>query len=749
MLNHIEAFTKAIAAHLTPPDSIISDGTLHRYSTNGKSSDLAGYYVLHEDGDFAGGHYGCWRDGVKQNWSSHQENQIAPEVWAIHQQKMAAAKSQNAKEKLALQAEAKTRAKTIWDAATPASEHDYSTRKQIQPHGLRVDQRGDLLVPMRDDSGALCSLQTIGPDGTKRFQYGGKVKGCFSSIGQPKSGPIVVCEGFATGASIHEATGYAVAVAFNAGNVESVAKAIKKKFPDTRIIIAADDDFRTDGNPGVEAANVATKAIGASVIIPTFGNDRGEATDFNDLVALSGIGEVKRQFDIHLASIQIASSEWPTLDPLPDTCVSEPEPFPLNGLGDLLGAAATVIARDVQVPDVLAAGAVLASASLAVQPLFNVCIDERYSPTSLFIATSGGSGIRKSEADRVACKPILEFVESQIKRHAADVANGVKDEKGEPALLRTLTTGQGTVQALSLALRQQSHIGLFSSEGGELLGGHSLTGEHKQAGYTWFLKAWSGERLDSRTVKDGASSLLHRRVVLHVLIQPITLDTLLADPVARGNGFLARTLIAEPKSLAGTRIYSSANPLKAPEVKRYHQAIEELLQSHLPVWPDGDGFALKPATIYLEADAYQLWVRFYDEVEIAQGVGNALHDIQGFASKAPEQALRIAGVIAAVNGADRIDLKTMAGAAKIASFYMGEHLRLMGSAIQNTRLRQLKVLLMFLQEKGQCKKVDVAKYVPRAIRALKTEGIALLLAELTQRGYIRSVGDSWEARHVV
>lgn len=748
MNDHTDKFLQEIAGCMTPPTEIIADGHYKRFSSNGKPKNDSGWYVFFE-GQFSSGAFGCWRNGSKHSWCSHRKSEVSSEQWADHERKVKDAQAQAKAEEIARHDKAAKRAVVIWNESKVVTDHAYLTRKAVKARSLKINDAGDLVVPMHNEKGALCSLQTITPDGNKRFLYGGMIKGCYHSIGDPTNGAIVVCEGFATGATIHEATGFAVAIAFNAGNLEAVAKSIKTKFPATEIIIAADDDIFTDQNPGLKAANAAAKAIGATVIVPAFGNDRSEATDFNDLAALSGNDEVRRQFDAHLAIIQKGSNDWPTLDILPDVSESDPEPFPLGGLGELLGAAAKIIARDVQIPDALAAGAVLATASLAVQALFNVCVDGRYYPTSLFIATSGASGIRKSEADRVACKPVLEFVESQIKHHAADLASGVKDEKGEPLLLRTLITGQGTIQALSLALRQQSFIGLFSSEGGELLGGHSLTGEQKQAGFTWYLKAWSGERLDSRTIKDGASSLLNRRVAMHLLIQPIILDSLLSDPVARGNGFLARMLIAQPKSLAGTRLYSGADPLKVPEVQRYHRAIERLLQTPSPVWPDGDGFALKPPTIYLEADAYQLWIRFYNEFEIAQGVGNALHDVQGFASKAAEQALRIAGVIAAVNGADRIDLVTMVGAAKIAQFYTGEHLRLMGCAIQNTRLRHLKILLGFLQEKGRCKKVDVAKFSPRPVRLLQTKGIAPLLDELVQRGYVRSSGDVWEARHVV
>ena len=133
--------------------------------------------------------------------------------------------------------------------------------KGVQPHGIRQD-RDLLLIPMRDASGALHSLQTIGTDGSKRFLSGGRVTGCYFGIGKP-DGTLCIAEGYATGASIFEATGYAVAVAFNAGNLDAVARELRGKYPDMRIIVCADDDYRTDGNPGIREARPRPRVLSA------------------------------------------------------------------------------------------------------------------------------------------------------------------------------------------------------------------------------------------------------------------------------------------------------------------------------------------------------------------------------------------------------------------------------------------------------------------------------------------------------
>jgi uncharacterized protein (DUF927 family) len=144
-------------------------------------------------------------------------------------------------------------------------------------------------------------LQFIHPDGTKRFKTGGKKKGCFFGINSEKgisNDLIFIAEGYATAASIREATGYAVAVAFDAGNLESVARAMRKMKPDARLIICADDDHLTEGHPGFTKAKAAAGTVGGYVAIPVFGADRPDkATDFNDLHTLKGIEAVKSCID--------------------------------------------------------------------------------------------------------------------------------------------------------------------------------------------------------------------------------------------------------------------------------------------------------------------------------------------------------------------------------------------------------------------------------------------------------------------
>lgn len=125
------------------------------------------------------------------------------------------------------------------------------------------------MIPLRDVDGVLHSLQFIGADGRKTFLTGGRKRGCYHAIGEPKRA-VCICEGYATGATIYQATGHATAIAFDAGNLEPVARAIRAKFPRLALCICADNDEATPGNPGLSAGRRAAVAVGAALAVPSF-----------------------------------------------------------------------------------------------------------------------------------------------------------------------------------------------------------------------------------------------------------------------------------------------------------------------------------------------------------------------------------------------------------------------------------------------------------------------------------------------
>ncbi len=270
MFDPVQQFRDSIqAAGLTPPDAIEADGKLRRFASNGRRGDGAGWYLLFNDGTPAGC-FGDWRTGFTQTWRADIGRALTHAEEAAHRDKVQTMRHEREAEEARRKAEAQNRAAAIWQAAPPApDDHSYLKRKGIKPNGARL-HKGALLIPMRAD-GLTHSLQFIDGDGSKRFLTGGRVAGCYFSIGSTKgAAALCIAEGFATGATIHEATGYPVAVAFNAGNLLTVATTMREKFPDLPLILCADDDSHTPGNPGLTKATEAARAVGGLLVIPEF-----------------------------------------------------------------------------------------------------------------------------------------------------------------------------------------------------------------------------------------------------------------------------------------------------------------------------------------------------------------------------------------------------------------------------------------------------------------------------------------------
>lgn len=224
----------------------------------------------------------------------------------------AEARAKSAKEERERKAAALIQAEAIWQAAQPTAVHPYLTRKQVHAYGLRIGQwplrnragevygqaPGVLLIPMRNAKGQLTSLQCVFDQLPKGYTEGksylkdGEKSGSWFMIGQITEGcKIALCEGYATGATIHELTGWTVLVCFDRTNLLTVAEQIRPNTPGVEIVICADNDqYHGEGktNDGVLDAKRAGNAIGAKVLVPQFASLEGEPTDFNDLYAREG-----------------------------------------------------------------------------------------------------------------------------------------------------------------------------------------------------------------------------------------------------------------------------------------------------------------------------------------------------------------------------------------------------------------------------------------------------------------------------
>ncbi len=270
------AFRDAMAKQGIETDGPIhADGKIHSFYVKGeKRGSRNGRYALFTD-PLPGGWFGTWKNsGVWHTWYEklHEELSASERVARASQIKdMHAKRIAEARE---IHSENRQRAWKLWNSAKPATNtHPYLRKKGVVSFGVR-QLRDSLVIPLRDVNGAIWSLQFVAPDGTKRFLSGGRKRGCYYPIGTPKD-TLCIAEGYATAASIYMATGYATAAAFDAGNLESVAKALRNKFPELTLIIAADNDVNTPGNPGLSKAIEAAQAVGGLVAYPTFTVENG------------------------------------------------------------------------------------------------------------------------------------------------------------------------------------------------------------------------------------------------------------------------------------------------------------------------------------------------------------------------------------------------------------------------------------------------------------------------------------------
>jgi putative DNA primase/helicase len=267
---------------MSPPD-VIHPGKLYRFPGVGKrNGNTAGWCRLFDDG--LGGVFGDWSSGMSEYWQAKRDKPILQServAFMRHAEKIRKRVEVLRQQQYTDTAE---RAVAIWDAAKSAMFHEYLKRKRVLPLGIRVDHNNNLLIPLTDGK-HIQSLQFIQPDGSKRFLKDGKTKGLYYPIEltEPPE-KLLICEGFATGASLYMDTKLPVLAAFNACNLKSVALAARKRWPDAELIIAGDDDRMTAGNPGVTKAKAAAIAAGALLALPQWPEDAPEnLTDFNDL----------------------------------------------------------------------------------------------------------------------------------------------------------------------------------------------------------------------------------------------------------------------------------------------------------------------------------------------------------------------------------------------------------------------------------------------------------------------------------
>jgi hypothetical protein len=420
-----------------------------------------------------------------------------------------------------------------------------------------------------------------------------------------------------------------------------------------------------------------------------------------------------------------AADEWPEAEPLRRE-LPPAEPFPLDCLGDALKPMAELLVEVVQCPAALAGQSVLAASALTAQQRADVVIDGRVRPTSDFFVSVGSTGERKSAVDTEATAAHQHRQREALEQHRADMnsyeadlgawkkardaalsqkeesiaarANAALELGAEP--LRPpaprMLTSEPTYPGLVRALRDDwPSQGLFSDEGGRFLGGWSMSADNQLATAAGLSNLWDGKPVDRTRGGDGNVTLYGRRLTMHLMIQPPIVATLFGNDLLQGQGLLSRCLVSWPESTIGSRPYKAVDVRNHPAFQRYFARQSALLEADLPL-RQGHLDELEPQRLELEPSAKLLWVGFHDNVEDQLGDDKPLANIRGFGAKAAEHALRLAGVLAVIDGSASLLHRHVEAGINLVEYYIGEALRLFEIAADDPDLRAAEQLHAWL-----------------------------------------------------
>src|SRR3990167_7807730 len=315
-------------------------------SEHDKGNQKSLYYSLSIYGDKGYGRYYDCRTEQEFEWKSKSSKSWTEEERREWARNIKSEREKNELTEIKERKEAAINAQIRWNSAKNCVTHPYLTKKNIKPHNTRIDG-DDLLIPRYGDDNSIISLQTIFPNGDKKYQWRGG-PGYFPFVTKGEDLSIVfIGEGFATCASIREATGYAGRCAFDKNGLIPFSKSLRKKLPSSKIILCADNDqwrlknrgadevdgidkdsipgddpiwneWREKGyleNIGIIKAQQAAAAVGAWVVWPEFKPEHlaDKPKDFNDAAQLYGHDYIKNR--ITEAITRVVPSVPPDLDP--------------------------------------------------------------------------------------------------------------------------------------------------------------------------------------------------------------------------------------------------------------------------------------------------------------------------------------------------------------------------------------------------------------------------------------------------
>ena len=442
------------------------------------------------------------------------------------------------------------------------------------------------------------------------------------------------------------------------------------------------------------------------------------------------------------------------------------QPYPLQALGGILGPAVERMAEVIGVPQALAAQSVLAASALATQGHAGLQLDGRNYPLSLYLITVAASGDRKTAADRCALLPARQWEREQWQRYREQLAryraaqrqaqrinpadpaptNSVPLE-AEPSAPRLITTDP-TIEALIKGLcHDLPSMGLFCDEGGQFLGSSTMSRDNRLKSVTTLSSLWDGSPIDrARSMAGESLRAYDRRLSLHLMLQPYLAMQLLSDPLLQAQGILGRCLMTWPVSLAGQRSYQSVDLSKDAALKRYHHRLSALFYQPWSLSPDG---ALQLSPLTLSPLARRRWIDLHDAIEAQLGEFGELASVRPNGSKAADNLLRVASILAVVEESSVVEVDHIQRASALIGYYLTEIQRLTEQEPVCRVKEEADRLLRWLQVKDwkRFSIRDLNRNGPRFARKSSRHATKLLV-ELLDHHWLITDGHTFEVRHV-
>ncbi|CRM04765.1 MULTISPECIES: YfjI family protein [unclassified Pseudomonas] len=442
------------------------------------------------------------------------------------------------------------------------------------------------------------------------------------------------------------------------------------------------------------------------------------------------------------------------------------EPYPVKALGGILGPAVERMAEVIGVPQALAAQSILAASALATQGHAGLQLDGRNYPLSLYLITVAASGDRKTAADRFALLPARQWEREQWQRHReqlsryraaqrqaqrinpadANPTNGIPLE-AEPSAPRLITTDP-TIEALIKGLcHDLPSMGLFCDEGGQFLGSSTMNRDNRLKAVTTLSSLWDGSPIDrARSMAGESLRAYDRRLSLHLMLQPYLAMQLLSDPLLQGQGILGRCLMTWPTSLAGQRSYQAVDLSKDAALKRYHRRLSALFYQPWSLSTDG---ALQLSPLSLSPLARRRWIDLHDAIEAQLGEFGELASVRPSGSKAADNLLRVAGILAVVEESGVVEVDHIQRASALVGYYLTEIQRLTEQEPVCRVKEEADRLLRWLQVKDwkRFSIRELNRNGPRFARK-SSRHAAKLLVELIDHQWLITDGHTFEVRHV-